>query len=31
VGDESAVLIEFDFAGETATRCGIPEVHSHTA
>jgi hypothetical protein len=31
VGDEAAVLIEFDFAGETAGRCGIPEVHSHSA
>jgi hypothetical protein len=31
VGDETAVLIEFDFAGETAVRCGIPQVHSHSA
>jgi hypothetical protein len=29
VGDEPAVLIEFDFEGETATRFGLPEVHRH--
>jgi hypothetical protein len=29
VGDEPAVLIEFDFEGETARRLGMPEVHSH--
>jgi hypothetical protein len=27
VGDEPAVLIEFDFEGETAKRIGIPEQH----
>jgi len=30
VGDEPAVLIEFDFAGETARRFGMPDVHRHT-
>lgn len=29
VGEESAVLIEFDFEGETASRTGMPESHSH--
>ena len=29
VGDEPAVLIEFDFEGETAQRFGMPEKHSH--
>jgi hypothetical protein len=29
VGDEPAVLIEFDFEGETAKRIGIPEQHAH--
>jgi hypothetical protein len=29
VGDEAAVVIEFDFQGETATRCGMPERHRH--
>jgi hypothetical protein len=29
VGNEPAVLIEFDFEGETANRCGIPESHAH--
>ena len=29
LGDEGAVLIEFDFEGETAHRLGIPEKHSH--
>jgi hypothetical protein len=29
VGDEPAVLIEFDFEGETARRFGIPEAHRH--
>ena len=28
-GDEPAVLIEFDFEGATASRCGMPEVHRH--
>ena len=31
VGAEPAVLIEFDFEGETASRLGMPEVHSHAA
>ena len=30
VGDEPAVLIEFDFLGDTARRFGLPETHSHT-
>lgn len=29
VGDESAVLIEFDFEGDTVERLGMPETHSH--
>jgi hypothetical protein len=29
VGDEAAVLIEFDFEGETAQRCGMAAVHVH--
>jgi len=29
VGNEPAVLIEFDFAGETAKRFGLPETHTH--
>lgn len=29
VGDEPAVLIEFDFLGDTARRFGLPETHSH--
>ena len=29
VGNEPAVLIEFDFEGETAKRFGIPEQHRH--
>jgi hypothetical protein len=29
VGDEPAVLIEFDFEGETAKRFGLPETHTH--
>lgn len=31
VGNESAVLIEFDFEAETISRMGMPEVHRHTA
>jgi hypothetical protein len=31
VGLESAVLIEFDFEAETASRLGMPEIHSHSA
>lgn len=31
VGDDPAVLIEFDFEGETASRMGMPERHSHAA
>lgn len=30
MGDEPAVLIEFDFEGDTARRLGMPEVHSHS-
>lgn len=29
VGDEPAVLIEFDFEGETAARLGLPGKHQH--
>jgi hypothetical protein len=29
VGNEPAVLIEFDFEGETARRFGMPETHRH--
>ena len=29
VGDGPAVLIEFDFQGETAARLGLPEKHEH--
>ena len=29
VGDEPAVVIEFDFQGDTARRCGMPESHRH--
>jgi len=29
VGDEPAVLIEFDFEGDTAARLGLPERHGH--
>ena len=29
VGSEPAVVIEFDFEGETAARCGLPEDHQH--
>lgn len=29
VGDEPAVLIEFDFEGDTARRFGMPEIHRH--
>jgi hypothetical protein len=29
MGDEPAVLIEFDFEGETARRLGMPETHQH--
>jgi len=30
VGAEPAVLIEFDFAGETVDRLGLPVVHRHS-
>lgn len=30
VGDEPAVLIEFDFERETARRFGMPEAHRHS-
>lgn len=30
VGNEPAVLIEFDFEGETVSRLGMPDVHRHT-
>ncbi len=29
VGNEAAVLIEFDFEGDTAARCGLPQKHEH--
>jgi hypothetical protein len=29
VGDEPAVVIEFDFEGDTAARCGMPAKHQH--
>ena len=29
VGDEPAVLIEFDFAGDTVERLALPQVHRH--
>jgi hypothetical protein len=29
VGEEPAVVIEFDFQGETASRFGMPESHRH--
>ena len=29
VGTEPAVLIEFDFEGDTIQRFGMPEAHSH--
>lgn len=30
VGEEPAVLIEFDFEGDTVRRLGMPEVHRHS-
>ena len=29
MGDEAAVLIEFDFEGDTVNRLGMPESHRH--
>ena len=29
VGDEEAVLIEFDFESDTVSRFGLPETHRH--
>ncbi|MEO6212355.1 MAG: hypothetical protein ABIP65_01890 [Vicinamibacterales bacterium] len=29
IGDEAAVLIEFDFEGDTVRRFGLPESHQH--
>ncbi|MEP6540144.1 MAG: hypothetical protein ABJF23_32755, partial [Bryobacteraceae bacterium] len=29
VGSEPAVVIEFDFEGETVQRLGMPEAHHH--
>jgi hypothetical protein len=29
VGDEPAVLIEFDFEGDTVNRLGVPQTHGH--
>jgi hypothetical protein len=29
VGEEPAVLIEFDFAGATVSRMGMPDAHRH--
>lgn len=31
VGDEAAILIEFDFGSETVRSLGMPEKHSHNA
>jgi hypothetical protein len=31
VGNQPAVLIEFDFGNETVSRLGMPEKHSHGA
>lgn len=30
VGNDPAVLIEFDFEGDTVRRLGMPEEHTHT-
>jgi hypothetical protein len=30
VGDEPAVVIEFDFERDTVERLGMPEIHRHT-
>jgi hypothetical protein len=30
VGDAPAVLIEFDFEGETASKFGMPAIHGHS-
>lgn len=29
IGDEAAVVIEFDFEGDTIKRLGMPETHKH--
>jgi hypothetical protein len=29
VGDEPAVMIEFDFEGDTVSRLGMPDAHRH--
>ncbi len=29
IGNEPAVVIEFDFEGETAAKCGLPDKHRH--
>ena len=29
IGDQAAVLIEFDFEGETVAKFGLPESHQH--
>ena len=29
VGEEPAILIEFDFEGDTVRRLGMPEIHRH--
>ena len=31
VGDEPAVLIEFDFEGDTVNRLGVPDNHHHNS
>ena len=31
IGDEPAVVIEFDFERETTSRLGMPNVHSHNS
>ena len=30
VGDQPAVLIEFDFGSDTVERLGVPQVHTHS-
>jgi hypothetical protein len=30
VGNQEAVLIEFDFGGDTASRVGLPDKHTHS-
>jgi hypothetical protein len=30
VGDEAAVLIEFDFESDTVEKLAVPKVHNHS-